>query len=205
MRRRPSDTGRRSAPPASVKTITVRSNSALCFPVNWAPKGHTKDAPDWFHKYVVESITDSGSSVDAEGKTLVTGSDPPVTTTYTQSGAAWALPTGALVKPKEATYSEFRGFASVQTTVGEGNEASSTVTRYLQGLKSSNGEWRTVSSKPGALAAYPDSETVTIGDHERFVGMAYSVEQYNGTELVSQSVTAPCVAEAHGDPGVVRR
>ena len=185
--------------PASVKTITVRSNSALCFPVNWAPKGHTKDAPDWFHKYVVESITDSGSSVDAEGKTLVTGSDP-VTTTYTQSGAAWALPTGALVKPKEATYSEFRGFASVQTTVGEGNEASSTVTRYLQGLKNSKGEWRTVSSKPGALAAYPESEAVTIGDHERFVGMAYSVEQYDGQALVSQSVTAPASPKLTATP-----
>ena len=42
-----------------------------------------------------------------------------------------AEPTGAMIKEREVTYSDFRGFGTVLTTVGVGTESSASRTQLL--------------------------------------------------------------------------
>ncbi|WP_250448084.1 RHS repeat protein [Actinotalea sp. C106] len=163
---------------ASALPTDARTNDKLCFPVDWDPEGHTKDAKDWFHKYVVESVVENGASLAPGKPDLVTGSGQ-VTTRYTYGGGGrWMKPTGALVKPKEVTYSDFRGYSSVTTTVGEDGEATSSTSRYFRGLG-------------GQLTAGPAGHELTFTDHERFQGQVFSAEEMNGSRIVSQTVTVP--------------
>ncbi|GMA25848.1 hypothetical protein GCM10025864_36070 [Luteimicrobium album] len=155
-----------------------KTNTNLCFPVNWDPDGETKNAPEWFHKYVVESIVENGAAPNQGSNTLVTGSAQ-ITTTYSYSGGAgWAKPTGALLKPKQLTYSDFRGYPTVTTTVGEGGDATSTQTQYFRGLG-------------GDVAAGPDGYGVNATDDSNLEGQVFSTSQRNGTKTVSQTVTVP--------------
>lgn len=149
-------------------------NSRLCFPVKW-----DGDAIDWFHKYVVSSVVQDGSSVVEGTNQLVTGSGQVTTSYLYEGGAGWAKPTGALVKPKEVTYSDFRGFGTVTTVTGEGGDASTSVARYFRGM----GDELTVG---------PPGNTVTVTDDERYQGQVLSTwDQTGDGKRVSQSVTVP--------------
>ncbi|MFN4001059.1 RHS repeat-associated core domain-containing protein [Microcella sp.] len=164
----------------------LRDNDRLCYPVEWTPEGQENEIVDFFHKYVVKEIAESGAARTAEGDELITGSVNVVTAFDYLGGAAWAKPTSALVKPKEVTYSEFRGFAEVLTTVGAEGESRSSRTQYFRGLGT------TVT-----LTAGPAGEVVTATDRLRFQGQVFSAVEYNGATPVSQVITVP------GDPVIV--
>ncbi|UJP39147.1 RHS repeat-associated core domain-containing protein [Cellulomonas palmilytica] len=155
---------------------TFGTGSTLTFPVNWDPKGQTRDKPDQFYKYVVTAVSDSGAS-SAGGERLVTGSDS-VVTSYEYGDPFWATPTGPLVDEDEVTRSEFRGFAQVTTTSGDESAQSKTVTRFLQG-------------RDRSVDAGPSPRTVPVADHERLAGMAYSQATFNASAMVSQTITVP--------------
>ncbi|MFK4728106.1 RHS repeat-associated core domain-containing protein [Agromyces mediolanus] len=160
-----------------------RTNDRLCFPVRWQPSGEANPRIDYFHKYVVKSIVETAAPSTAAG-TLLTKSVR-VETAYTYSGGAgWAKPTGAALIPEDLTYSEFRGFPTVTTTVGTGDEASVSQTSYYRGLG-------------GTLTAGPSGAGVTTNDHERYRGEVFASVSKDGDHLVSEQVTT------HGAPVVV--
>ncbi|WP_444665205.1 RHS repeat domain-containing protein [Cellulomonas sp. CW35] len=165
--------------PGKLSTIDPASNTARCFPVNWDPDGQTKSKPDWFHKYVVRSISEdptSGKNVD--GTAVTTGSDS-VVSTYTFENPRWEKPKDALTKPSQITYSDFKGFAVVTARTGEGSEQATSVTRYLQG------------SGASVTVDIGDTEPVKITDRDRFEGIAYVQDQRNGEKVVTRTVTQP--------------
>ena len=149
------------------------ANTKLCYLVRWQPEHEVAAHDHWFHKYVVESIVeDGGASTGSLSKA----------TRYTYGGGAkWVKPTGPLVKAAEATYSEFRGFAQVETSLGEGT-AKSVVERtvYFRGTGAT-------------LSAGPSGGLITSVDREEYTGQVFNSQQLNSTVKVSETVNQPAV------------
>jgi len=154
------------------------ANTRLCFPVKWFPNRGGEPVVEYFHKYVMDSIVESGSAVSSGGGELITGSLATVTSFEYDGGAAWAKPTGAMVTPSEVTYSDFRGFPTVTTTVGLGDESSSARVSYFQGMG-------------GTRTSGPSGHAITVDDLDRFQGMVFASVTLNGAVPVAEVVTVP--------------
>ncbi|OJX69199.1 MAG: hypothetical protein BGO94_11640 [Micrococcales bacterium 72-143] len=153
------------------------ANARLCFPVKWYPGGTSSALTEYFHKWVVQSIVESGAApVAEESEELITGSVAKVTAFGYGDGAAWAKPTGAMVKPDEVTYSDFRGVKTVTTTIGIGADATSMRSTYYRGTG-------------GTLTAGPSGSTVSALDREEYQGQVFVSTTLNGVTPVSDTVT----------------
>ncbi len=173
------------------ETVPAKTNSAqaantkLCYLVEWQPEGESEPAKHWFHKYVVDSIVEDGAPHVGNGDELITGSVSTVTRYVYEGGAKWVKPTGPMIDPDDVTYTEFRGFAQVDTKVGEGVEQS-TIQRdfYFRGLGDD-------------LTAGPAGHQVTVTDKEQFAGQVFASQQLNGSTILGETVNVP------GDPVTV--
>ncbi|MFJ8142615.1 RHS repeat-associated core domain-containing protein [Streptomyces sp. NPDC096013] len=116
---------------------TIDRNHSLCYPAYWHADGELEDKRiSWFHKYVVDRITEFPRLADAKD----------IVTTYTYEtyddavdGALWAKSQSEFSRPKKRTWDDFRGFPLVTTTTGAtdavgGSVASKSVTRYFRGM-----------------------------------------------------------------------
>ncbi|WP_156759683.1 RHS repeat-associated core domain-containing protein [Microbacterium karelineae] len=164
---------------------SAASNAKLCFPVKWSVGPISPKRTDYFHKYVVDTVVESGSTVIDGSTELVTGSLPVATKYVYGGGAKWVQPTGPLVDDAERTYSEFRGFRTVKTILGTEGQQSSTQRTYFRGAG-------------GTITAGSSTNPITVDDDEDiFAGQVFSTVELDGTAKVSEYVTTP------GDPVVV--
>jgi RHS repeat-associated protein len=153
------------------------ANDTLCYLAKWQPEGELEPQNHWFHKYVVESLVEDGAPASS-GSTLVTGSASKVTT-YEYEGAAWVKPKGPGIRAAEATYSEFRGFKTVRTIVGQGHEAATVdESTYFQGLGD---------HLPGG----PDGYAVTVVDREAYAGQVFTSRTLNAGVPTSETLSKP--------------
>jgi len=155
------------------------ANTRLCYPVKWGQSQFVDPVVDYFHKYVVDTIVESGAPpVGGSSTELITGSLAKQTTFTYNGAAAWAKPTGAMVKSADVTYSDFRGFAEVVSTVGVGSESSSTRNEYYRGLG-------------GTLTAGPAGHTITAQDRTEYAGQVFDTVQLDGSAPVSETISVP--------------
>ncbi|MFD4655941.1 ricin-type beta-trefoil lectin domain protein [Kitasatospora sp. NPDC058444] len=104
-------------------------NTRSCYPVRWSPPGSIVGADpvlDWFHHHTVASLTENDLATNAPAKT----------TSYAYGPAGWHRDDSQLTDAKSRTWGEFRGFATVTTTVGSGNDGPKSQVRvtYRQGM-----------------------------------------------------------------------
>ncbi|MGX9889113.1 RHS repeat-associated core domain-containing protein [Streptomyces sp. NPDC002276] len=112
-------------------------NNQLCYPVHWHADGELADSrTSWFHKYVVDKITEFPRLADAQE----------IVTKYTYGtfpddydGALWAKNQAEFSRPKTRTWDDWRGYPVVTTVTGTtdasvGSAASKEVTRYFRGM-----------------------------------------------------------------------
>ncbi|MFE4359950.1 polymorphic toxin-type HINT domain-containing protein [Kitasatospora sp. NPDC056800] len=140
------------------------SNTRRCYPTWWTPEGAVDPVLDWFHKYLVEKVTEHD---------LVAGSGSPdkVTAYEYLDGAAWRRDNSELTPDKQRTWSDFRGYQRVRTRVGDSGK-SLTETVYFRGMDGdtlANGQPRPVSPLQGVkdsneLAGYARETIVYDGD-----------------------------------------
>ncbi|GAB3595616.1 RHS repeat-associated core domain-containing protein [Microbacterium tumbae] len=155
------------------------ANTKLCYLVKWQPDGELSPQNHWFHKYVVESIVEDGAPHVSGGGDLITGSLSKTTRYSYLGGAAWVKPKGPMVDADLVTYSEFRGFAQVATTYGEGEQQATTErSTYFRGTGAD-------------LTAGPAGHTVTVTDREEFAGQVLVSQELNGASKVSELVSQP--------------
>ncbi|MFE7930345.1 ricin-type beta-trefoil lectin domain protein [Streptomyces sp. NPDC057456] len=115
----------------------VDKNDQLCYPAYWHADGELEDKRiSWFHKYVVDKITEFPRLSDS--KEIVTQYKYE---TYPDAvdGALWAKNQSEFSRPKKRTWDDWRGYPTVITTTGvtdagEGTAASKSVTRYFRGM-----------------------------------------------------------------------
>lgn len=136
------------------KPAAVDNNVMRCFPQKWTPPGNTSPLTDWFHKYVVTDVTNS------EPTALGT----PVTTYYTYSGGgAWAYNQDKLTPDSYRSWSIWRGYGKVTTTVGDPaltsvrSQTTDTYFRGMDGDKQISGTPRSVAITDSTGASYADS------------------------------------------------
>ncbi|MGW3074602.1 MULTISPECIES: polymorphic toxin-type HINT domain-containing protein [unclassified Kitasatospora] len=154
------------------------SNTRRCYPTWWTPEGAVDPVLDWFHKYLVEKVTEHD---------LVAGSGSPdkVTTYDYPDGLAWRRDNSEFTSDKERTWNEFRGAPRVLTRVGA-SDKSLTETRYFLGMDGdtlANGQPRPVSLIQG------------IKDSNELAGFVSETVAYDreGGKPVTSTVNTPWV------------
>ncbi|MFD9793851.1 RHS repeat-associated core domain-containing protein [Streptomyces sp. NPDC059070] len=144
------------------------TNTKRCFPTWWTPEGGSQPVKDWFHKYVVNKVTEDDK---------VAGTDSEVTEYEYLGGIAWAKDTSEFTLDKHRTYSDYRGYGKVRTRTGTTNRTLSETT-YLRGLD-------------GAQVA--DSFGALYTDAEQYSGKELESVSYDkdGGRIVESSVEKP--------------
>ncbi|WP_123814727.1 polymorphic toxin-type HINT domain-containing protein [Myceligenerans xiligouense] len=162
------------------------ANTKNCFPVRWHVAGEDEAHTEWFHSYLVSSVTQTAGGVRSGG---VSGhGDPDQVTYYDYKGdAGWArLDNPRLDEPVDRTWSDFRGYA--QVVIRQGEDGPSARTRYLRGLG-------------GTITATAGDVSRQVDDHEHLAGMVVVAKALNGTDgsgderVLSETVTDPVVVE----------
>ncbi|MET9402415.1 polymorphic toxin-type HINT domain-containing protein [Kitasatospora sp. NPDC002965] len=162
-------------------------NTMACMPVKWYLPGQSAPDPvnDWFHKIVVESVTQQD---------MVAGATPTVTTYEYGGGAAWHRNDSELTDPKTRTWDQFRGFATVTTRGGSGSAVEAPRTRttstFLRGMDGdvlANGSKRQVS--------VTDVHGGTVKDEDVLSGYIRDTRNYDrdGGDVVSSVVSDPWI------------
>jgi RHS repeat-associated protein len=138
-----------------------QSNTLRCFPVYWTPSGATNPTLDWFHKYVVDSVTE----------TDMTGASPRVITKYGYPNPpAWHYnDEDGLVPLSRRTWAAWRGYDKVTTTKGDPGEQTYTETRYFRGMDGDH-------LPSGTRSVQIDG----IADNDAFAGTTRETVTFNG-------------------------
>ncbi len=122
------------------------SNTLACIPVKWYLPGQSSSDPvnDWFNKPVVETITEQ-DLVSSPAVSKVTSYE------YGDRKAAWHRNDAEFADPKTRTWDNFRGYATVTTTIGSGatgeapqSQQKATYLRGMDGDYLANGTRRSV-------------------------------------------------------------
>ncbi|MFI7401668.1 polymorphic toxin-type HINT domain-containing protein [Streptomyces sp. NPDC049541] len=101
---------------AAAKTF-ASTNTLSCFPVYWTPDGQPAPWMDWFYKYKVGSVV----TIDPNNS-YQDGTQPELETDYVYKGnPGWRYDDNELVKAKNRTWGQFRGYPEVDVTTGDPN------------------------------------------------------------------------------------
>ncbi|MFE7854099.1 polymorphic toxin-type HINT domain-containing protein [Streptomyces sp. NPDC057403] len=110
---------------AAAKTF-ASTNTLSCFPVYWTPDGQPAPWMDWFYKYKVASVI-----TEDPHNSYQDGTQPKLETDYAYKGnPGWHYDDNELVKAKNRTWGQFRGYPEVDVTTGDPN-----VFHYTNGAK----------------------------------------------------------------------
>lgn len=169
---------------AATNLPTPDSNTLRCFPQKWTPEGNTSPRTDWFHKYVVTSVSTADSS----------GLAPAVQTQYAYSAdGAWAYNDDKLIPDSYRTWSQWRGYATVTTTRGDPNSAGErpkSTTLYFRGM---DGDKQT-SGTPRSVQVEA-SDGSKVDDQRALVGQARETTTYSkaGGTIHAATIYTPWV------------
>jgi RHS repeat-associated protein len=160
------------------------SNTLRCYPVKWAKKDFAEQT-DYFHKYVVASITESDRiAANTEQETRYEYLD----------GAAWAYDDSEFTKDDHRDWNVFHGFRRVRVTKGKPGDLAGPQTmveqRYYQGMDGDKLPNNGVRS-----ASVSDTEKVSYSDSPWLQGFQYETVVHDGTSdrVVSKSIVTPSV------------
>ncbi len=166
------------------------ANTTLCYPVKWAQPGDQSTTLDYFNKYVVKQV----------GVQDGTAGDPAQLTTYNYIGKpAWHYDDNEVVKAKDRTWGQFRGYAEVDTltgnpqniTNGTADTQTLTKTRYFQGM---NGDTNSGGGTTSGMTV-ADSAGTTYADANALAGAELETQTFNGAAgaELTDSITVPAV------------
>lgn len=152
-----------------------QSNTRRCFPVQWTPQGRTDPITEYFHKYLVSGVVQDPRD-NANGSL-------PVETSYEYIGdAAWHYDDNSMLPAKRRTWSDFRGYATVNVRTGTPSSTQSlTQYSYFRGMDGDH--------LPGG-----DARNVMVGsthDYDSFNGTVNEETTYNGSTTVTSTVRTP--------------
>ncbi|PBC75794.1 RHS repeat-associated protein [Streptomyces sp. TLI_235] len=138
-----------------VMPASADSDTRSCYNVKWSPPGSIAGSDpidDWFLRYPVNTVTVNANTPGAV----------PMATAYTYGNAAWHRNDSPLTDDKNRTWDVFRGYASVTTVRGSGNDGpkAQSSTTYYQGM---DGDKTAIGTRSATVAG-PNSGPVTDAD-----------------------------------------
>ncbi|MFF0435276.1 polymorphic toxin-type HINT domain-containing protein [Streptomyces sp. NPDC004327] len=155
------------------------TNTMACMPVKWVKPGSPTNAKpelDWFNKYLVGSITQ---------ESRVTSGVARVTEYEYGGGAAWHRNESEFADDDARTYDNFRGYATVTTTTGNGTDGpkSKSVATFLRGMG----------------GQVTDTWGGTITDEEEYAGFVRETQTFEsvapGAKVLSGELSTPWRSE----------
>ena len=154
-----------------------QANTRRCMPVYWTPEGATDQVLEYFHKYVVTSVVENSRDAVSD----------PVETYYAYVGdAAWHYDDDDLVRPKYRTWSQWRGYGTVDVKVGapgaSGEPQVHTRYRYFRGMHGDR-------SAPSGGTRTVAVDGIT--DYDQFAGVQREQISYNGSAQVESVTSVP--------------
>ncbi|WP_170232087.1 RHS repeat-associated core domain-containing protein [Saccharothrix saharensis] len=150
---------------------SAESNTQRCFPVTWTKKDFA-ERTDYFHKYVVASVTTS----DRFGANAM----QKVSYEYLD-GAAWHFSRSEFTPADRKTWDEYRGYARVKVRTGLPTDTSGPTTlaeeRFYRGMG----------------GTFTDSAGGAHTDHDWLQGVRFESTTYLGEseEVVSRTIDTP--------------
>ncbi|MEW2381386.1 toxin C-terminal domain-containing protein [Micromonospora sp. NPDC047707] len=166
---------------------TPGNSTGRCYPVLWHPSGEEEPVTDWFHKYVVESVTESDMTTVVPGTSIA----PDMVTTYEYLGdAAWrhADPNG-ITDAKYLTWSQWRGYEKVRVRRGSEQLKTTLVEHsFLRGMHGDKLPGPTGGTR--SVTRYDSVGTAHV-DHDQFAGFEFETKVYDGSRIVSKALTTP--------------
>ncbi|MGI5499139.1 RHS repeat-associated core domain-containing protein [Lentzea sp. CA-135723] len=174
--------------PANPETNTLR-----CYPAKWQKKDFA-ERTDYFHKYVVEEITQSDR---------ISSSTEQVSRYSYLGGAAWAWDDSEFTKDDRRDWNEFRGFGHVEIRQGRPNDPAGPVTmtdkRFYRGMNDDK--------QPGGKrdVKLTDSAGLVRTDDEWLRGTEYESQVRDGESdrIVSKAITVMSVQGPTAKRGAV--
>jgi RHS repeat-associated protein len=171
------------------------TNQTTCFPDFWTPVGDA-GAPiqDWFTKYIVSGVTEAepfgGSSSDDPNEF---SANDTIETHYTPVGKpAWHYNDNPVTPTAQRTWDQWRGYSGMIVTSGTApNPISKTQYVYFRGMDGDTLISGTRSASVTDLRGDPD-----VTDANQFTGATYETVIYNGTDVVSDTVSDPWSSSA---------
>ncbi|MFL6140680.1 MAG: RHS repeat-associated core domain-containing protein [Labedaea sp.] len=153
-------------------------NTLRCYPVRWTPADHTSPVTDYFHKYVVTTVTE----------TDLTGRAPRAITRYDYVGdPAWHYTDDdGLVKAENKTWSVWRGYGTVRTTKGDPGEEMTTETAFFRGM---HGD--TLPSGSRTVTVPAADAAPAVADEDAWSGMTRRTVTRDGAAEVSSEAFEP--------------
>ncbi|QKW19281.1 hypothetical protein HUT16_09570 [Kitasatospora sp. NA04385] len=160
-------------------TPAPESDDKACYPSYWTPPNQAQ-VLDWFHKYLVASVTEDDTTAGS-------GSESKVTSYEYLGGAAWHRDDSEFTPDTDRTYNQFRGYAKVRVRVGT-TAPTLTETEYYRGMD-------------GDLLPGGGKRSVSVNgtaDQDGYAGQTArtSVFDKDGGTVTSETLTTPWL----GDP-----
>ena len=150
------------------------SNTLRCYPVKWTPSGWSAPTTDYFHKYVVRSVTET-DNVGGAVRTLTSYDYPnPPAWHYTDEDG--------LVQAAQKTWAVWRGYDTVVTTKGEGTDRRQSTALFFRGM---DGD-------------HLPSGTRQVSVTDSTGGVVADADQYAGTVRETRTLDGPAGAEVGG-------
>ncbi|WP_165362872.1 RHS repeat domain-containing protein [Promicromonospora panici] len=162
---------------ASSKPTSPWTNTRRCMPVYWTPAGADAPVLEYFHKYVVTATLENARIPGSRN----------VETYYTYEGnAAWHYDDNELVRPKQRTWGQWRGYNVVETKKGETGISDHpqlrTRTQYFRGMHGDR-----LNADGGTRSEPVDG----INDLDQYAGMERQTITYNGAGEVERVKSTP--------------
>jgi RHS repeat-associated protein len=159
--------------------IKPETNTLRCFPAKWNIPGVEDTRTDYFHKYVVASVSSSdwiGSELSSE-------------TNYEYVGdVAWHFDESEFTREEDKTWNQFRGYGQVIVRTGRQSDdpksRTKVATTFYRGMNGDKG-------KPPAKVT--DSEGGSVDDHNWLNGSQRETITYLGDtgQVVSKAISEP--------------
>lgn len=167
---------------------TAETNGKRCFPAWYTAPGQSAPTINWFHKYLVDSVTTNDTA---------TGS-PAVFTDYTYNGTpAWHYDESELTVPKYRTWGSYRGYGSVTTTVGAAATKSTTIDTFFRGM---NGDRATPTGGTKTVTV-TDSTGAVVTDQAQLAGALRETRAMDGAVMKSSSIYDQWISPATATDG----
>ncbi|WP_245589521.1 RHS repeat-associated core domain-containing protein [Amycolatopsis balhimycina] len=167
------------APPDCTANAVPENNTQRCFQSKWSKKDWA-ERTDWFHKYVVDTVTTSDR---------ISANPEQVTSYEYLDGAAWHFGQSEFVKDDKKTWDEFRGYGRVRVHQGKPADPAGPVTtteeRYYRGMDGDH--------LPGGTRAVSvtDSEGGTRPDADWLAGFPLESQTFNGDAVLTKKIGTP--------------
>jgi YD repeat-containing protein len=198
----PTCAGLPASDPTDIKDTAAQkfasTNTTGCFPAYWTPVGQPEPLIDWFYTYPVKRAT----TIDPTNA-YQDGSQPKTVTEYAYKGnPGWHYDDNEVVKARNRTWGQFRGYPLVEITTGDTSvfhytdkkpvHDKKTLTKnyYFLGM---NGDTLPDGKTREVPALTSQDGTVTVADHNAYGGLLFESESYTeaGGTLHSATVTVP--------------